>query len=514
MDMDEGHECVARIDVEQVVGSLQPRGVRHVGSATWVRQHSVLNRLNVQAHKNAASGCDEYIVEALVSLEKMGVLVNELVATELWRDNVLPRVIKRCSPNSQSLMTCSIALYHESVVVNLLEVCLYSRDACVALGEASADLAAYCVRCLARATTTAGSRSTASDARPEAERAAEEHLASVRQHAEFGCSVGSLSILRYLTDHASLLPLSFLDSLLDDNAVMDDTIEYVALPWFAAPDSVIGVKTGCLARTICWQVVTTEYEGRQAALMSDSAKQAADRAAWQPVVDDYYELLASRDELEAAELIVYSAFWQAEYFVSSGQHSGGRGPDSSTSQQRDALPDHDWELTEEELESCATLATLRGPQSLLVGAGDAPPRAEDGGDGYASDTEDGVGGDDDNGCWDGGDDMGGDGDEDGDDEGDDGDEGDEEERPLKRARWSEDEETQQEEEEEEEEAEAEEEEEEQQQQEPRPVRRVEAHNEQAGPDYHDDSSDFPSTTPDPTDNSASDHDDDSSCSLS
>eukprot|EP00727_Mastigamoeba_balamuthi_P001513 m51a1_g11359 putative zinc finger mynd domain-containing protein 10-like (952) ;mRNA; f:2518-17202 len=220
MDMDEGHECVARIDVEQVVGSLQPRGVRHVGSATWVRQHSVLNRLNVQAHKNAASGCDEYIVEALVSLEKMGVLVNELVATELWRDNVLPRVIKRCSPNSQSLMTCSIALYHESVVVNLLEVCLYSRDACVALGEASADLAAYCVRCLARATTTASSRSTASDARPEAERAAEEHLASVRQHAEFGCSVGSLSILRYLTDHASLLPLSFLDSLLDDNDVL------------------------------------------------------------------------------------------------------------------------------------------------------------------------------------------------------------------------------------------------------------------------------------------------------
>eukprot|EP00727_Mastigamoeba_balamuthi_P008731 m51a1_g4480 hypothetical protein (277) ;mRNA; r:265764-267301 len=60
----------------------------------------------------------------------------------------------------------------------------------------------------------------ASDARPEAERAAEEHLASVHKHAEFGCSIASLSILWCLTDRTSLLPLSFLDSLLDDKDVL------------------------------------------------------------------------------------------------------------------------------------------------------------------------------------------------------------------------------------------------------------------------------------------------------
>eukprot|EP00727_Mastigamoeba_balamuthi_P003415 m51a1_g13070 putative zinc finger mynd domain-containing protein 10 (237) ;mRNA; r:746-1861 len=35
-----------------------------------------------------------------------------------------------------------------------------------------------------------------------------------------GTGTGCLTILRYLTDHASLLPLSFLDSLLDDNDVL------------------------------------------------------------------------------------------------------------------------------------------------------------------------------------------------------------------------------------------------------------------------------------------------------
>eukprot|EP00727_Mastigamoeba_balamuthi_P001517 m51a1_g11362 hypothetical protein (122) ;mRNA; f:34134-34645 len=103
-------------------------------------------------------------------------------------------------------------------------------------------------------------------------------------------------------------------------------------------------------------------------------------------------------------------------------------PTPSMSQQRYAPPDHDCELTEEELEACTA---LRGPQPLLVGAGNAPPGTED-----ASDTEDGVGGNDDDGSWGGGDEKGcqfGDGDE--------------EERPLKRARRSADEEAQEQEQE-------------------------------------------------------------------
>eukprot|EP00727_Mastigamoeba_balamuthi_P008728 m51a1_g4478 hypothetical protein (475) ;mRNA; r:262350-264214 len=97
--------------------------------------------------------------------------------------------------------------------------------------------------------------------------------------------------------------------------ITDGATEYVALRWYASHDAVVGVEPGHLARTMCWQVVTRNCIERQAALMGAAAKQAADQAAQQPVVNYFYELLASRDELAAAGLVVDIGFWEAEYFV-------------------------------------------------------------------------------------------------------------------------------------------------------------------------------------------------------
>eukprot|EP00727_Mastigamoeba_balamuthi_P009356 m51a1_g5042 hypothetical protein (228) ;mRNA; f:12416-13558 len=113
-------------------------------------------------------------------------------------------------------------------------------------------------------------------------------------------------------------------------------------------------------------------------------------------------------------------------------------PAPSASQRGDTLADPYCELTAEELEACTTLATLRGPHDVEDGDGDEGDGDDEGEDGDIEDEED-------------------------DDYRDDGDG--EEERSLKRARWSADEEAQQQaQEQDQEEAQQDEEEEQKQQQ--------------------------------------------------
>eukprot|EP00727_Mastigamoeba_balamuthi_P001515 m51a1_g11360 hypothetical protein (262) ;mRNA; f:23376-25627 len=217
--------------------------------------------------------------------------------------------------------------------------------------------------------------------------------------------------------------------------------EYVALRWYAASDAGVGVAP----------------------------------------VDYYYELLCTRDELAMAGLVIDRSFWSKQYFVRCWKRGDDLRTDSvapntnplvrhlrehilelrtpvlaqpyagSSARQRcDVLPDTDPELTPEELVACATLASLRGPQTTHLNA-DGAPEAEGGGDGYAADTEDDDDSDDhdDVDSHDDDDDIDGDDYDDGHDDDDDGsgaDEknDDEEERPLKRVRLpSEEEEEQQ-----------------------------------------------------------------------
>lgn len=54
-----------------------------VGSNNWLRQHDALERLNIQAHQSAQCRSDEYIVEALVTQQRLSCLVHELLAAEV-----------------------------------------------------------------------------------------------------------------------------------------------------------------------------------------------------------------------------------------------------------------------------------------------------------------------------------------------------------------------------------------------------------------------------------------------
>ena len=54
-----------------------------MGTPAWFDQHDALEQLNLQAHLNAQAHSDEFVKEALVSLDKVTVLVQELLVAEV-----------------------------------------------------------------------------------------------------------------------------------------------------------------------------------------------------------------------------------------------------------------------------------------------------------------------------------------------------------------------------------------------------------------------------------------------
>jgi hypothetical protein len=91
------------------------------------------------------------VLEALITFEKIDVLIYDLVLIEAWREGVFPLLFDELAGDARrsSAMRCYFVLYHEATVVNLLEVVCYHAHALAAAKDATLDLLDYCARRLA-----------------------------------------------------------------------------------------------------------------------------------------------------------------------------------------------------------------------------------------------------------------------------------------------------------------------------------------------------------------------------
>mmetsp|Transcript_20674 Transcript_20674/g.61757 ORF Transcript_20674/g.61757 Transcript_20674/m.61757 type:complete len:83 (-) Transcript_20674:15-263(-) len=59
--------------------------IKSIGGARWLAQHEYVEKLNVQAHISIQNQTEEFVLEALVSFDKVPVLVHELISIQVWR---------------------------------------------------------------------------------------------------------------------------------------------------------------------------------------------------------------------------------------------------------------------------------------------------------------------------------------------------------------------------------------------------------------------------------------------
>merc|ERR1719197_748836 len=124
--------------------ALRSFDVEEVGSSAFIAQHHDVERLNQQTHHSAQTNSEDFVLEALLTFEKLPLLVRDLLATEAWTEFVFPLLRSRAAEHNS--MRAYFTLYHEATVANLLETVLYMEHAAEAVGDAAIDLVDYCVR--------------------------------------------------------------------------------------------------------------------------------------------------------------------------------------------------------------------------------------------------------------------------------------------------------------------------------------------------------------------------------
>jgi len=221
-------------EAELAVEGLRDFDVIDIGSEEWMKQHVIIQKLNLQAHESIQNNSENYVLEALVTHDKLKVILHELIAIEAWRENVLTDQVKLYIGENCSIKGYHL-LYHEAALCNLLEVVLYHDYVAQACGDTILDLLDYCCRRVAFLC----SGEAASMKRPPEEK-----------NFRFQCddilwrsSIAAVSILRFLAEHVALLPLSVMNRMLDTHDVPCVVIPLIENPpWTRRSDKGVWEK--------------------------------------------------------------------------------------------------------------------------------------------------------------------------------------------------------------------------------------------------------------------------------
>ena len=226
-------------EAERFVEELRMFDIEEVGNSDWMEQHRRIEKLNVQAHQSASANNEEYVLEAVLTFDKMDVLIHDLLIIEAWKENIYPLILDRVAGKNN--MRIYFILYHEATLVNLLEVLFYHKHVCSQSGEKFLELVDYCARKLTRlqsgydfrSRTPQGSSgssgvnnnnddddiSTSERAKKVAEamasRTPQEELTEYLTDIEYKICISSTTISRFICENADVLPLSVISRITD-----------------------------------------------------------------------------------------------------------------------------------------------------------------------------------------------------------------------------------------------------------------------------------------------------------
>lgn len=221
-------------EAERLVESLRTFQIEEVGTPAYMLQHAALEQLNVTAHAHVLAHSDEFVVENIVLHKKAPVLVHELLVSEVWNGEIPRRLGPRFSDEFDKKSVKPYLLrYHESVLVNLLECVLYHSHAAASLEETALELVDYAARQMLL---------LLDDQLPR----------DASRQEPFSRAVASVTLVRFIAEHATALPLGVATTILDkfDIPVLVSQI-LNGRPWLRKvenPPSAAGTKANASSR--------------------------------------------------------------------------------------------------------------------------------------------------------------------------------------------------------------------------------------------------------------------------
>lgn len=129
-------------EADNIISNLQTIKLDEYGSEKFMQKHSILEKLNMQSLKHALEGGDDFILTSMVDNDKLKDLIEELLSSYHFRIDVYPKIKEHICEKSN--IKAYILLYHEAILVNLLENFFFHATACVSAQDYLLDVIDYC----------------------------------------------------------------------------------------------------------------------------------------------------------------------------------------------------------------------------------------------------------------------------------------------------------------------------------------------------------------------------------
>jgi hypothetical protein len=214
-------------DAQRLVESLRSFPVSEIGSKAWLNQHTAVEKLNLQAQHSIVKQGDEYVIEALVDHDKLPLLIAELIALEAWQEHALPSLFDEIA--AKNSVKGYFILYHEALIVGLLEKAVFHKHAIAAAGDMLLELADFCYR---KALFLNHSKLQQMMAEPSASATASESLRNQQCNITYGVAMSCLTIIRFLLEAQDELPLGVLARFVEENDVLHVLVPMLeSQPW-------------------------------------------------------------------------------------------------------------------------------------------------------------------------------------------------------------------------------------------------------------------------------------------
>eukprot|EP00607_Mallomonas_marina_P000365 CAMPEP_0182434784 /NCGR_PEP_ID=MMETSP1167-20130531/71811_1 /TAXON_ID=2988 /ORGANISM="Mallomonas Sp, Strain CCMP3275" /LENGTH=453 /DNA_ID=CAMNT_0024625039 /DNA_START=49 /DNA_END=1410 /DNA_ORIENTATION=- len=219
-------------EAERFVEGLTKFSLEEVGSSKWFEQHVRIEKLNLQGHQNAMTNSDEYVLEAILTFDKLPVLIHDLLIIEAWKENVYPLLIDQVAGKNN--MRIYFILYHEATLTNFLEVLLYHKHVCECGGELLLELVDYTARKIMRlnggynfrdiepiSDRVSRNGGSIKDVADELEaRTPKQELTKYITEIEFRICISSVAMARFLCEHCEVLPLNVISRITDTHDML------------------------------------------------------------------------------------------------------------------------------------------------------------------------------------------------------------------------------------------------------------------------------------------------------
>ena len=126
----DSHGPLLHDEAERLIECLVEFDIDQVGSVEWMKQHEVLSRLNLAAHAAVMSKSENFVLDTLVTFDKVSCIIHELIVAEVWRTHVLPKMLP--SMTAKASLRAYFCAYQEACLINLLEciMCVCSLFCC------------------------------------------------------------------------------------------------------------------------------------------------------------------------------------------------------------------------------------------------------------------------------------------------------------------------------------------------------------------------------------------------